>query len=111
MHFILWTANVLNIFHNSVQVPPVYGLDATDPNLWNECVLEPAVQIVKSYLEGRKPAEVEPLPVIEQPVKNDLISHHCDVCDRIFIGDIQWNDHLHSRKHRKMLKHKQIHKE
>lgn len=88
----------------------MYGLDATDPNFWNERVLEPAVQIVKSYLEGQKPAEVEPLPVIEQSVKNDLKSHHCDVCDRIFIGDIQWNDHLRSRKHHKMLKHKQVHK-
>ncbi|XP_023715281.1 tRNA dimethylallyltransferase isoform X2 [Cryptotermes secundus] len=96
---------------SSRQVPPMYGLDATDPNFWNEHVLEPAVQIVKSYMEGQKPAEVEPLPVIEQSKKNDLISHHCDVCDRIFIGDIQWNDHLHSRKHHKMLKHKQVHKD
>jgi tRNA dimethylallyltransferase len=89
----------------------VYGLDATDPNFWNERVLEPAIQIVKSYLEGQKPTEVEALPIIEQPIKNDLKSHHCDVCDRIFIGDIQWNDHLHSKKHRKMLKRKQVHKD
>jgi hypothetical protein len=37
--------------------------------------------------------------------------HHCDVCDRMFIGDIQWNDHLHSKKHRKMLQCKQVHKD
>lgn len=102
---------LINTFLHSTQVPPVYGLDATDPNFWNKRVLEPAVEIVKSYLEGRKPAEMEPLPVIEQSVKNDLKSHYCDVCDRIFIGDIQWNDHLHSRKHRRMLKCKQVHKD
>jgi tRNA dimethylallyltransferase len=89
----------------------VYGLDATDPCFWNECVLGPAVQIVESYLEGQKPAGVEPLPVIERPVKNDLKIHHCDVCDRMFVGDIQWKDHLHSKKHRKMLNRQQTHKD
>lgn len=69
------------------------------------------MQIVGSYLEGRTPTGIEPLPVIERSVKNDLKTHHCDVCDRLFIGDIQWNDHLHSKKHRKMLQRKQIHKD
>ena len=90
------------------QVPPVYGLDATDPHVWNEHVLGPAVKIVESYLQGQKPDGVEPLPVIERSVKNDLKIQHCDVCDRIFIGDIQWNDHLKSKKHRRMLKRKQV---
>ncbi|KDR17577.1 tRNA isopentenyltransferase, mitochondrial [Zootermopsis nevadensis] len=95
----------------SRQVPPVYGLDATDPNLWNEHVLGPALQIVESYLKGWAPAGIDPLPVTERSVKNDLKIHHCDVCDRMFIGDIQWNDHLHSKKHRRMLQRKQLHKD
>jgi tRNA dimethylallyltransferase len=66
---------------------------------------------VESYLEGRTPAGMEPLPVTEPSVKNDLKVRHCDVCDRMFIGDIQWNEHLHSKKHHRMLKRKQIHKD
>jgi hypothetical protein len=90
------------------QVPPVYGLDATDPYFWNERVLGPAFKIVESYLEGQKPDGVEPLPVTEQSVKNELKTKHCDICDRMFVGDIQWNDHLRSKKHRRMLKRKQV---
>ncbi|GFG40614.1 hypothetical protein Cfor_06651 [Coptotermes formosanus] len=92
----------------SRQVPPVYGLDATDPYFWNERVLGPAFKIVESYLEGQKPDGVEPLPVTEQSVKNELKTKHCDICDRMFVGDIQWNDHLRSKKHRRMLKRKQV---
>lgn len=90
------------------QVPPVYGLDATDPDVWNERVLGPAVKIVESYLQHQKPDGMEPLPVIERSMKNDLKIQHCDVCDRMFVGDIQWNDHLQSKKHRRMLKRKQV---
>jgi len=90
------------------KVPPVYGLDATDPYVWNERVLGPAVKIVESYLQGQKPDGMEPLPVIERSMKNDLKIQHCDVCDRMFVGDIQWNDHLQSKKHRRMLKRKQV---
>jgi tRNA dimethylallyltransferase len=90
------------------QVPPVYGLDATDPYVWNERVLDPAVKIVESYLQGQKPDGVEPLPVTERSKKNDLKIQHCDVCERMFVGDIQWHDHLQSKKHRRMLKRKQV---
>jgi tRNA dimethylallyltransferase len=92
----------------SRQVPPVYRLDATDPYVWNECVLDLAVKIVESYLQGQKPDGMEPLPVIERSKKNDLKIQRCDVCDRMFVGDIQWNDHLQSKKHRRMLKRKQV---
>ncbi|XP_069669309.1 tRNA dimethylallyltransferase [Periplaneta americana] len=93
----------------SRQVPPVYGLNATDPSVWDERVLGPAVQIVESFLKGEKPAAIEPLPVTERPEKNEMKLHNCEVCGRMFVGDIQWNDHLHSKKHHRMLKRKQVH--
>ena len=86
----------------------MYGLDTTDPSLWNECVLNPAVQVVESILKGEELTKVKPLPIIEREEKNEMKSYYCEVCDRTFIGDIQWNAHMKSKKHHKVLKKKKM---
>ncbi|EEB19308.1 tRNA isopentenyltransferase, putative [Pediculus humanus corporis] len=74
------------------QVPPIYGLDATDLSKWNENVLEKASDIVECHLAGRKSA-IKPLPMENEKISIDK-SYHCQVCDRIFVGKLQWESHV-----------------
>ncbi|XP_016852879.1 tRNA dimethylallyltransferase isoform X3 [Anolis carolinensis] len=85
-------------------VPPVYGLDVSDLSKWEEKVLEPAVGIVESFLQGRTPA-AEPIKVPRDPLEEDKRScHPCEACQRVIIGDREWKAHLKSKSHHFHLK-------
>ncbi|XP_018333826.1 tRNA dimethylallyltransferase [Agrilus planipennis] len=89
------------------EVPPVYGLDTTDPSLWDEKVYKPARNIIDSFMEGVSSTE-KPLPrlqIASLPNSKDD-TYKCDVCDRIFVGQFQWSIHLNSHKHKRVLAHK-----
>jgi len=79
------------------QLPPVFGLEATNLDSWLENVLNPAIEIVRSAIQGVKPA-AKPLPV-EECVQDTAETHYCDVCERSFVGRKTWEIHLQSRKH------------
>ncbi|XP_012230543.1 tRNA dimethylallyltransferase isoform X1 [Linepithema humile] len=93
----------------SEKVPPVYSLDCTDVTKWDCCVLEPAAAIVSAILRGEKP-EQRPL---NENIENQKITdsstniyNYCEVCNRIFIEEDQWQAHLKGAKHMRMLKKK-----
>ncbi|KAJ7304452.1 hypothetical protein JRQ81_012013 [Phrynocephalus forsythii] len=86
-------------------VPPVYGLDVSKLSQWDEKVLEPAVQIVESFCQGRLPP-VEPLSLEPGPEGDKHSCRTCEVCDRIIIGDAEWKAHLRSRSHGALLRRK-----
>ncbi|XP_046396576.1 tRNA dimethylallyltransferase [Ischnura elegans] len=93
------------------QVPPVYGLDASDPSKWDEVVLGPASVIVKALMEGEKPKDIEPLPVMLRQHMNlewDGEPKKCDICDRWFVDPFQWKAHLKSFKHKRVEKRKML---
>ncbi|XP_012341648.1 tRNA dimethylallyltransferase [Apis florea] len=103
-----WIMNRL-LRRSDRQVPPIYALDSTNVNQWNSCVYEPAVAIIEAVLRGEKP-EQKPL---NESVENKKFSdssneerQYCDICDRIFIGEFQWNIHLKSIKHKRTVKRK-----
>ncbi|XP_064487220.1 tRNA dimethylallyltransferase-like [Ornithodoros turicata] len=83
-------------------VPPLYGLEATDVLQWDENVKKPALAIVQDYLEGREPIHA-PLPSIGGN-ENVHKLFTCDVCNVTTLGSIVWQTHLQSRKHYKMTK-------
>ncbi|XP_071451157.1 tRNA dimethylallyltransferase [Hetaerina americana] len=88
------------------QVPPVYGLDATDPSRWDELVLTPASEIVRTLMTGKMPEGIAPLPFVSREdldVEWDGEPKECDVCNRIFVDPVQWKVHLKSKKHKKMV--------
>lgn len=91
-----------SLMRNLIQVPKVFALDATDPSQWAEKVNAPAMAIVDSYVNSTQLDDVKPLPV-EDPLNNDWGSNTCDVCGRVFVGSLQWNVHLKSKKHQKMV--------
>ncbi|XP_042296692.1 tRNA dimethylallyltransferase isoform X2 [Sceloporus undulatus] len=60
-------------------VPPVYGLEVSDLSEWEEKVLEPAVRIVESFLQGQTPP-AEPITVALDPQDEEKRScHPCEL--------------------------------
>ncbi|XP_030320384.1 tRNA dimethylallyltransferase isoform X1 [Calypte anna] len=84
-------------------VPPVYGLEVSDLLRWEEDVLQPALQIVESFIQGREPP-AEPVK-LECDMNENKRSHHmCELCDRVIIGDREWAAHTRSKSHLHHLK-------
>ncbi|XP_038613992.1 tRNA dimethylallyltransferase [Tachyglossus aculeatus] len=84
-------------------VPPVYGLEVSDGSRWEESVLEPAIQIVSSFIQGQQPA-AEPLRIHGDGTENKRRLHVCELCDRTIIGDREWAAHTKSKSHLHHLK-------
>lgn len=80
--------------------PPVYGLDATDVSQWKEKVHIPAVEILTAIMKGDKP-EQDPLPVADD--NNTPAYNTCDVCGKVFTRKGEWQAHITSRKHHKII--------
>lgn len=103
-----WVMNRL-IRRTDRQVPPVYSLDCTDVDQWDNCVYEPAVGIVEAFLKGEKPAQKpmnESVDNVKVTDSSNEECHYCEICERIFVGDHQWNVHLKGAKHQKVLRKK-----
>ncbi|CAL1265638.1 unnamed protein product [Larinioides sclopetarius] len=81
------------------QLPPVYGLSATDLSMWNENVLQPAIDIVQSIIEDKVPSQ-KLLPV-EEGLNDIKETFYCDVCERLILGQNVWKIHLNSKRHQK----------
>lgn len=116
-----------------LQVPPIFKLDCSDLEQWNEKVKNIAFDIVDAYLLGEDLRNLKHAPVeIEEPDPSRFEDGKftCDICDRIFIGNdgcdwnefifrhlfiflgiksslitgkYQWNAHYTSKGHRKQL--------
>uniref|UniRef100_A0A8C5T5K0 tRNA isopentenyltransferase 1 n=1 Tax=Malurus cyaneus samueli TaxID=2593467 RepID=A0A8C5T5K0_9PASS len=66
-------------------VPPVYGLEVSDLQRWDEDVLKPALEIVQSFIQGREPP-AEPLRMEHDEKENKRSHRVCELCDRLIIG-------------------------
>lgn len=86
-----------------IGVPPVYGLEVSDVSKWEESVLEPALEIVRSFIQGHKPAAT-PVKMRSNETENKRSYHMCELCDRIIIGDREWAAHMKSKSHLHQLK-------
>uniref|UniRef100_A0A2K6T786 tRNA isopentenyltransferase 1 n=1 Tax=Saimiri boliviensis boliviensis TaxID=39432 RepID=A0A2K6T786_SAIBB len=83
--------------------PPVYGLEVSDVSKWEESVLKPALEIVQSFIQGRKPTAT-PIKMPYNEAENKRSYHKCNICDRIIIGDREWAAHIKSKSHLNQLK-------
>ncbi|XP_019478244.1 tRNA dimethylallyltransferase isoform X3 [Meleagris gallopavo] len=70
-------------------VPPVYGLEVSDLLRWEDDVLKPALEIVESFIQGRKPP-VEPVKMECDVNENKRSRRVCELCSRVIIGDREW---------------------
>ncbi|XP_047360777.1 tRNA dimethylallyltransferase isoform X1 [Vespa velutina] len=88
------------------QVPPLYVLDCTDLTQWKSNVFDKAVSIISTILRGEKPEEKPINENVENQKNTDSsneVQHYCEICERIFIGELQWNAHINGLKHKKIL--------
>ena len=80
--------------------PDVYGLDATDVELWKNNVLEKALSIVEAFKRKEKVPYAPLVRTLSSPAAKHS-NHTCTMCGgRVIIGDQNWEAHLHSRSHR-----------
>lgn len=89
------------------QVPELYPLDTTDVTKWKENVQDKAESTVISFLEDED-VELEPLAKITRCNEglDEETSNYCDICERLFVGEYQWQIHIQSNKHKNKIKMK-----
>jgi hypothetical protein len=74
----------------------VHELDTSDLDKWNEDVLDKSKSIYKDYLDRfDKNIEID-LNFKENQINNNEskeihVYNKCEVCDRIFVNNFQWN--------------------
>uniref|UniRef100_A0A182YCR2 Uncharacterized protein n=2 Tax=Anopheles stephensi TaxID=30069 RepID=A0A182YCR2_ANOST len=88
------------------EVPAIYALDTSDISCWQSQVSDKAVAIIDAALsEQPSPVACEPKSECERPgAKQKERTFRCESCRRVFVGEHQWQIHVRSKKHRKMLK-------
>lgn len=109
---LLWVRRRFLIRPRSLQTRQyaVFRLDSTAPQQWEQLVRQPAMEMVSAFM---KASDVWP-PAAMAAHRVDLeekdadppvpIAKHytCPDCkNRLFVGEHQWQAHLHSRGHRK----------
>lgn len=101
-----WTVNRF-LARKDRQVPPIYGLDTTDVSKWNDKVSSPACRILESFINKTK-CPIEPLPKQDkESIPNTMEeTFKCETCDKILVGTRQWQIHMNSNKHKRVLQSK-----
>lgn len=92
-------------------VPSVYELDSTMAETnWHNDVFSKAEHIIQSYIDNVEP-NVQPAQRMEHPTNNlnMHVTHQCDVCDRCFVGDLDFNAHINSNTHRQAVNRQRKH--
>lgn len=85
-------------------VPDIYELDGTNAETnWHDDVYVKAERVVQAYIDNVG-IDIRPAEKIEHPASdsNMNVTHFCDVCNRRFIGDREFNIHLNSGIHKKI---------
>lgn len=100
-----WIRNRLVSTKGERFVPPVYELDSTEAETkWHVDVFSKAENIIQSYIDNVVPS-VKPAEKNEHRAANlnMHVTHICDVCNRRFVGDLDYNIHMNSSIHRKAV--------
>lgn len=101
-----WIQNRL-VHQNGRDVPPMYVLDASNAeSAWHTDVYAKAEHVVQAFIEGHRPTEISAVERTVGTVHQTDVTHFCEVCDRRFVGDFQWNAHLRSNLHSKVARKK-----
>lgn len=84
--------------------PLVYPLDTSDVTFWHENVFLPATHTIDCYINDKE-ITLKPLEKMKRLSErmNEETSHFCNICNRTFIGEFQWELHMKSNKHKKTV--------
>ena len=98
---------------------PIYRFDTSDKDKWNDIVLKPAIKIVTSFLDN-KVIDEDIIKQLESVNKlgnlkdmerskeiislQDWKNFECGQCEKTLHGELEYNEHLKSKKHQKRLR-------
>lgn len=86
--------------HNDRVVPNIYRLDTTSPELWQQNVLQPSIDLISAQLNGRpSPNHIKSEPKINV-AKDNAKLFPCDVCKKQISGLVAYESHLKSKGHK-----------
>ncbi|XP_053678572.1 tRNA dimethylallyltransferase [Anopheles nili] len=87
------------------EVPSIYSIDTDNVDQWMAQVTDRTVAIIEAVMAGQTPP-YSCVPRAEQGRQRlqEERTFHCEVCQRVFIGEHQWQLHIRSNKHRKVVK-------
>ncbi|CAG2115462.1 unnamed protein product [Medioppia subpectinata] len=89
---------------NDREVPNIYRLDTTSPELWTQEVFEPSMAIVSAYVtKSEVPSHIKPVPKIEVN-ENHSKRFQCKDCSKVLDGLVAYEAHLKSKGHEYNLK-------
>lgn len=97
---------------------PVYEVDSSDVELWDERVARPAIEIAKRFLAGEPLApayksvqEQRPDAARGRSLAAKFAENECEICGgRKFLGETQWREHLASKGHKYHVKRVELEK-
>ncbi|KAJ2944141.1 hypothetical protein O0L34_g18112 [Tuta absoluta] len=91
--------------HPHREVPPIYELDTTDVTKWDEVVKNKAIHIIESFLNDQ-PCKYEAAQPRSKEKKyiDSKSANYCEICKRLILGDKEFQIHLQSNRHAKVLK-------
>jgi tRNA dimethylallyltransferase len=93
------------------QVPPIFLLDTSHPEQWNEAVRDKAFRILDFIMTQQNlPNDLQPLKWESKPIDRRTIKR-CDICDKVVSGEEQWAAHIQSKGHKALYKIKKQSKE
>lgn len=86
------------------EVPLIYPLNTSDVDRWKELVSQPAEEVVSCYINDEE-IQLKPLEKHKKISEglNEETSQQCEVCNRTFIGEFQWQLHQKSNRHKRAL--------
>lgn len=91
------------VCQNGRAAPPMYVLDASNAeSAWNSEVYAKAEHVVEAFIEGIEPTKIRPVERLERKIHRTDVTYFCEICDRRFVGDLQWSTHLTSNVHAKV---------
>ncbi|KAJ8679191.1 hypothetical protein QAD02_014978, partial [Eretmocerus hayati] len=109
-----WVRNRL-IQRTGRQVPPVYTLDCTDVEQWESEVYGKAEEIVSSLMRGETPSVLAANRLHDDEHEDKSKSYidsengffmSCETCQKYFVCEAQWNEHMNGERHRRAVKRK-----
>jgi tRNA dimethylallyltransferase len=97
---------------------PVYQVDSSDVDKWDESVARPAIDIASRFLAGEAIApayksvqEQRPETARGRSLADKFAENECEICGgRKFLGDTQWREHLSSKGHKYHMKRVELEK-
>lgn len=90
----------------------LFLLDCTALEKWESAVAQPARDLVQSFLTGSPLPEPKTLSdmasrtlsmIEEDDSENGREARRCEICDKVLMSEKEWQGHLASRSHKKIL--------